>query len=67
MENSQDQCREIIEKYAEEIQKVASEGTVGDCTWEGLLLHFLQEIEGASRQTLTYRGTQQENRYNGTR
>lgn len=64
---TQDQQREIIKKYAKEIQKVISEGTVGDCTWEGLLLHFLQEIKGASRQTLTYRGTQRENRYNGTR
>ena len=64
---SQDQLREIIEKYAKEIQKVVSEGTVGDCTWEGLRLYFLQEIEGASRQTLTYSGTKQENRYNGTR
>ena len=62
---SKDQRREIIKKYAEEIQKVISEGTVGDYTWEGLLLYFLQEIEGANRPTSTFRETQQENRYNG--
>ena len=49
MEITQDQLREIIKKYAKEIQKVVSEGTVGDYTWEGLLLHFQQEIEGSKR------------------
>ena len=44
-----DRQREIIKKYAKEIQKVVSEGTVGDYTWEGLLLYFQQEIEGAKR------------------
>lgn len=53
---SQDRQREIIKKYAKGIQKVVSEGTVGDYTWEGLLLYFLQEIEGAKRidQTILY-------------
>ena len=46
-----DRQREIIKKYAEEIQKVVSQGTVGDYTWEGLLLYFLQEIEGAEPPT----------------
>ena len=64
MEVSQDQQREIIKKYAKEIQKVVSEGTVGDYTWEGLLLYFQQEIEGANRPTSTFRETQQEKRYN---
>ena len=64
---SQDQRRKIIKKYAKEIQKVVSEGTVGDYTWEGLLLYFQQEIEGANRPTSKFRGTQQENRDNGTR
>ena len=62
-----DRQREIIKKYAKEIQKVVSEGTVGDYTWEGLLLYFLQEIEGTKRPTSTFRETPQENRYNGTR
>ena len=64
MEITQDQLREIIKKYAKEIQKVISEGTVGDYTWEGLLLYFQQEIEGANRPTSTFRETQQEKRYN---
>lgn len=62
-----DRQREIIKKYAEEIQKVVSEGTVGDYTWEGLLLYFLQEIEGAKRPVSTFRETSQENRHNGKR
>ena len=62
-----DRQREIIKKYAKEIQKVISEGTVGDYTWEALLLYFQQEIEGANRPTSTFRETQQENRYNGKR
>lgn len=55
MEITQDQLREIIKKYAKEIQKVVSEGTVGDYTWEGLLLYFQQEIEGANRPTSKFR------------
>ena len=55
MEITQDQLREIIKKYAKEIQKVVSEGTVGDYTWEGLLLYFQQEIEGAKRPTSKFR------------
>ena len=62
-----DRQREIIKKYAEEIQKVVSQGTVGDYTWEGLLLYFLQEIEGAKRPISTFRETPKENRYNGKR
>ena len=62
-----DRQREIIKKYAKEIQKVVSEGTVGDYTWEGLLLYFQQEIEGANRPVSTFRETQQENRHNGKR
>ena len=62
-----DRQREIIKEYAKEIQKVVSEGTVGDYTWEGLLLYFLQEIEGAKRPVSTFRETPQENRYNGKR
>ena len=64
MEISQDQLREIIKKYAKEIQKVISEGTVGDYTWEGLLLYFLREIGGVNRPTSTFRETQQGERYN---
>ena len=67
MEVSQDQQREIIKKYAKEIQKVVSEGTVGDYTWEGLLLYFLQEIEGAKRPTSTFRETPKEIRHHGSR
>ena len=67
MEISQDQLREIIKKYAKEIQKVVSEGTVGDYTWEGLLLYFLQENEGAKRPVSTFRETPKENQYNGKR
>ena len=62
-----DRQREIIKKYAKEIQKVVSEGTVGDYTWEGLLLYFLQEIEGAKRPVSTFREAPKENRYNGKR
>ena len=64
MEITQDQLREIIKKYAKEIQKVVSEGTVGDYTWEGLLLYFLQEIENTKRPTSTFREAPQEIRYN---
>ena len=67
MEITQDQLREIIKKYAKEIQKVVSEGTVGDYTWEGLLLYFLQEIEGANRPTSTFRETPKEIRHNEAR
>ena len=67
MEITQDQLREIIKKYAKEIQKVVSEGTVGDYTWEGLLLYFLQEIEGAKRPVSTFRETPKEIRHNDAR
>ena len=67
MEITQDQLREIIKKYAKEIQKVVSEGTVGDYTWEGLLLYFLQEIEGAKRPISTFRETPKEIRYHEPR
>ena len=67
MEITQDQLREIIKKYAKEIQKVVSEGTVGDYTWEGLLLYFQQEIEGANRPTSTFRETPKEIRHNEAR
>ena len=67
MEITQDQLREIIKKYAKEIQKVVSEGTVGDYTWDGLLLYFLQEIEGAKRPTITFRETPKEIRHYGSR
>ena len=62
-----DRQREIIKKYAEEIQKVVSQGTVGDYTWEGLLLYFLQEIEGAKRPVSTFRETPKEIRHNEAR
>ena len=67
MEITQDQLREIIKKYAKEIQKVVSEGTVGDYTWEGLLLYFQQEIEVAKRPTSTFRETPKEIRHNEAR
>ena len=62
-----DRQREIIKKYAEEIQKVVSQGTVGDYTWEGLLLYFLQEIEGAKRPVSTFRETPKEIRHHEAR
>ena len=62
-----DRQREIIKKYAKEIQKVVSEGTVGDYTWEGLLLYFQQEIEGANRPTSTFRETPKEIRHHEAR
>ena len=62
-----DRQREIIKKYAKEIQKVVSEGTVGDYTWEGLLLYFQQEIEGANRPTSKFRETPKEIRHHEAR
>ena len=36
--------KEVIEKYADEIDRIIVAGTAGDHTWEGLLHAFYEEI-----------------------
>ena len=36
--------KEVIEKYAYEIDRIIVAGTAGDSTWEGLLHAFYEEI-----------------------
>ena len=37
--------RDIVKKYAEEIERTIEKGDVGDYTWEAILLYFLEDIE----------------------
>ena len=41
--------KEVIEKYAYEIDRIIVAGTAGDRTWEGLLCAFYEEIQALER------------------
>lgn len=36
---------ELIKKYADEIKNIIGRGTVGDYTWEGVLVTFMMEVD----------------------